>query len=1150
MILKRSLIAFLYLPFAMAIADDTELFVSDLSAQNGIKPQVLIIFDNSGSMTSSEQVVQEAYDTSIDYGAGSNSEKIYWTEQGGNIPSPGSSNYFLSSKNNCHSSIALLGDYGLYSGNVRRWVPNRWRSSRSRWKTLNGNDGTWFECKEDMQNTDPSNPASPSDLGYPADGRIGPYISTVNNVFSGSDAVTLYSANYIYWKENGGVVEKSRLLIAKEAIEQLVRSTPSVDFGLAVFNDNVGDSLSDKNGGRIVDKIQSRDDASTQELINTINNLNAETWTPLCESMYEAYRYFGGYGVYFGDDDSSANPSRDLTAESSGKYLSPFKTCQERSYIILMTDGEPTKDNAVDNVIATLTGNGAIEGSYMPTLTEWMNKYDVDGSADNGDQHITTYTIGFGQDAVDGAGKLLAATAELGGGEYFPAASSDALQSAFHSTILDILNSSSSLSSPAIANNNFDRTRSLNSVYYSMFMPSNKPVWQGNIKKLTINTQGILVDSNGDAAINEDGNIKDTASTYWGGNEDGNAVSEGGVGAMLNEVETRKILSNIDASVLKEPNLKNLKTFYSASDDAALASQLGLDSSDLSDSLHWLLGLDVDDENGDSSVVDYRSDIFADPLHSKPLAITYTEGGEQVVRLLVGTNAGFLHMFTDNGSTVIENWAFIPEVLLNSSLSLRDAAESIDHHYGMDLSPIAIKTYQSGELQKIIAIVGMRRGGNSYFALDITDPDAPSLLWKIDSTSTGFGELAQTWSIPSVGMFSYKNGGVNKSGPGIVFGGGYDTNKDTCVPSTTETCDDITGRAVYVVDVLTGDKIWSVDGSSCTDSDLHCLRDSIPSQVSLLDSDGDTYIDRIYVGDTAANLWRMDLFGTDTSKWSHIKLASLGGDTVTSNRRFFTAPVIVRTYENNVSTDRSGEFSYQKVPYDGLLLGTGDRANPASDTQTDDAFYAIHDYSIAPTLYGEIGSPVKPTPLNEIQLYDITSDPIGNYIGEQELNIYAEMSSLSGWKYQLRDAGEKSLGQGAVLDGTVYFTSFVPNSTINISCGVGDLGIGWLYAVDLHTGSSRFKGESESEPESGTEVDNTTEVVRYDIGSRVPDSLVIHAGVDEGGNSVIRLLGVGQGDAIIIVDEDTAEEETVYTGTVDTETDMMPRRIYSFFEEK
>ncbi|MFT6984471.1 MAG: type IV pilus assembly protein PilY1 [Psychromonas sp.] len=1129
MLLKLFLIGLLSLHCAFASADDTELFVADVTAQNGIRPQVLIIFDTSGSMTSSEEVVQEPYDPGHDYGAGGDANKIYWTRVGGDIPSTDSNQYFLTSKNNCQASLALLDSVGLYNGNLRRW-------ERSRWRRLFKNSGDLFECKEDVLNADPSNPATTNDLGFPKDGRPGPYISTVNNVFSSKDAVTLYSANYIYWDNTAGVTNKSRLLIAKEAIETLIKSTPSVDFGLEVFNYNYGTPA--RNGGRIVNSVMTRDVGQSQTLINQILNLNASGNTPLCESMYEAYLYYAGKAVYYGDDDSSSTPARDTSAEDGGVYLSPFETCQERSYIILMTDGVPTSDTDANPLVGALTGNGAIEDSYMPTLTEWMNNFDIDGDAENGDQHVTTYTIGFGQSAVDDAGKLLTETAVRGGGEYYPATNSTALQNAFQATILDILNSSSSLSSPAIANNNFDRTRSLDSVYYSMFMPGNKSVWQGNIKKLTMNASGILVDRLGAPAINADGNIKDNASTYWGGIQDGNAVAEGGITSMFGDITTRKIVSNISSSGLLEPNLANLKTYYGLTSDAELALQLGVTETDLSDSLNWLKGLDVDDQNGDNSVIDYRSDLFADPLHSKPLAITYTEGGTQVVRLLVGTNAGFLHMFTDNGDTVSENWAFIPDELLNQGISLKDAADSSVHQYGMDLSPIAIKIYQSGSVQKIIAIVGMRRGGSSYYALDITNPDAPKLAWKIDSSTPGFGELAQTWSMPSIGTFSYKVGSVVTVNPGLVFGGGYDTNKDTCTPSESEACDDVTGRAVYIVNALTGDKIWSVDGASCAVDDKHCIRDSIPSKVGILDSDDDGYIDRIYSGDTGGNIWRMDLAGADTSKWSIIKLANLGGDTASTDRRFFTAPVIVRSFENNVVKSESGQFSYNKVPYDGLLLGSGDRAHPASSTDVDDAFYLLHDYAIAPTLFGEVGFPAKPTSIGVTNLYDITSDPVTSYTGEQVLNVFADMSSASGWQYRFTSVGEKSLGQGAVLEGTVYFTSFVPNSTVNIDCGVGDLGTGWLYAVDLHSGQSRFTDDA-GEP-----------VAKKDIGSRVPDSLVIHAGVDEEGNSVIRLLGVGQGDKIIVTNAETNEKEIVHTGTVDTQTDMMPRRIYSYFKEK
>jgi len=1125
MLFKGYVAGLLSLFCCAVVADDTELFVADLSAQNGIRPQVLIIFDTSGSMRASEDVIPEPYDSGYSYGAGENSGKIYWTKSGKSIPKPNSANFFLSNKNNCQASISLLASEGVYNGNLRRWVPKS-NSSRSRWKTLSRNYGDLFECKEDMLKADASNPATPADLGFPKDGRSGPYVSTVNNVFSGSDAVTLYSANYIYWYQNAGQTRKSRLNIAKDSIASLIRSTPSVDFGLAVFNHNTSNLT---NGGRIVDKVMLRDTVQSESLINKVGNLIADGNTPLCESMYEAYRYYAGKSVYYGDDDISSLPGRDVSAENSGVYLSPFKTCQERAYIILMTDGKPTSDGDANTLVNALTGNGAIENSYMPTLAQWMNNFDIDGNEVNGKQHVTTYTIGFGQAAVDYAGILLNETAVRGGGEYYPAASSATLQQAFQATILDILNSSSSLSSPAIANNNFDRTRSLDSVYYSMFMPSNKSVWQGNIKKLTMNSAGILVDRLGAPAINADGNIKDNASTYWGGDQDGNAVAEGGIAAMLGDtIIPRRILSDLSESTLLEPNLSNLKTYYEVTTEAQIASQLGVAEADLADSLNWLKGLDINDENSDNSVTDYRSDIFADPLHSKPLAITYTEGENQVVRLLVGTNAGFLHMFTDNGDAVIENWAFIPEQLLTSTLTLMDPPDTINHHYGMDLSPVAIKIYESGSLQKIIAIVGMRRGGGSYYALDITDPDAPKLAWKIDSSDGDFAELAQTWSMPTIGVFSYNNGSVDKVTPGIVFGGGYDTNKDSCIPSESESCNDETGRAVYIADAVTGDFIWSANGTTCAsdDADKHCMRDSIPSKVSLLDSDDDGYTDRIYAGDTGGNIWRMDLVGSDRSKWSTLKLANLGGDTAISDRRFFTAPVIVRSFENNIAVSETDQFSYNKVPYDGLLIGSGDRMLKM-------LFICFMIMLLPPLYLVKRGFLKKRIPLLRISFMIL---PV--ILSLQILNVFAEMSALSGWQYRFTSEGEKSLGQGAVLEGTVYFTSFVPNSTVNIGCGVGDLGTGWLYAVDLHSGVSRLNNDQD-------EV-----VAKKDIGSRVPDSLVIHAGVDEQGNSVIRLLGVGQGDQMRVINDETLEEEIVHSGTVDTQTDMMPRRIYSYFKER
>ena len=1150
MFVKRLLAILLSAYCTASIADDTELFFTDDSSTSA-KPQVLIIFDNSGSMATEETVVSTPYDSS-DYDAATDASKIFWSSDSV-VPGPDSGQYFYVSENNCNASLYSLANTGYYTGNVRRWYSSN-KTRDSEWKTLSGTVGDIYDCKDDYSNQDTANPGTgdTDGEGYPADGNNGPYSDTLTNIFDGNDAVTLYSESYVDYYDSVESTTMSRIEIAKVAITDLIESTPSVDFGLAVFNYN---TKSTNSGGRIIDKVQPRnyDGDDTQydnvnNILNTIDNLYAYTSTPLCETMYEAYTYYAGNAVYYGDDDATASPATDEDAKSGSDYISPFseRTCPDKGYVILMTDGEPHNDENGNDEVQALTGEtDKIEDSYLPVLTEWMYNNDVDADDDNGTQNIITYTIGFGDSAVDDAGELLASAAELGGGEYYPATDSDALQSAFQETILAILSSSSSLSSPATSSNNFDGTQSLDSIYYAMFLPSSLPVWQGNIKKLTLNSSGVIVDRLGEPAIDDDGNVKEDASTYWGGDEDGDTVTQGGVSSLYDTITSRTILSNInaaDATALIEPNLVNLKAFYSAEDDAALAGELGIEEDELSSTLSWLTGIDVDDSDGDGFTTDYRDDIFADPLHSQPLGITYTEGegddAENVVRLLVGTNAGFLHMFTDHGDTVSENWAFIPEELLETGLSVRTVTTSTEHIYGMDLSPISVKIVDGDDTQ-IIAIAGMRRGGDSYYALDVTDPDSPELLWTISSDSDGFEELGQSWSIPSTGTFSFKDGDDIVAVTGIVFGAGYDTYKDNCVPSTSENCDDSAGRGVYIADAQTGELIWSTGGLECADDDEHCMRDSIPSQVELLDSDGDGYTDRIYTGDTGGNVWRMDLDGTDTTAWTTRKLATLGGDAAATNRKFFSAPTIVRTYKSAATAITTGtdvSYTYLTVAYDGVLIGSGDRANPVSSTAVDNYYFSIQDTVISPTLYAS-GS--EPDPMDVDDLYDIAGDPIGSAEDDAaELAAYAELSAAAGWKYALggTDDGEKSLGQGVVIDGVSYFTSFEPNSEVSVACGVGDFGTGWLYAVNLHTGSSAFT-DSNGDP-----------VTKVDIGSQVPDSLVTHSGEDADGESILRLIGVGEGDEIVIIDED-GNSETINTGTIDTDSDLNPSRIYSYFKE-
>ena len=173
---------------------------------------------------------------------------------------------------------------------------------------------------------------------------------------------------------------------------------------------------------------------------------------------------------------------------------------------------------------------------------------------------------------------------------------------------------------------------------------------------------------------------------------------------------------------------------------------------------------------------------------------------------------------------------------------------------------------------RVYLYMGMRRGGKAYYAFDVTNPEAPRLMWRIEKGGD-FGELGYTFSNPRVGMVKTPTG----PRPVVMFAGGYDFNKDTRGSVGT---DDSEGNAIYVVDAETGSLIWKArrgsGGASASVFEHPDMKDSIPSTLTVADSNGDGITDRIVVGDTGGNIWRADIGGVDTGDWKVSLLASLG----------------------------------------------------------------------------------------------------------------------------------------------------------------------------------------------------------------------------------------------------------------------------------
>jgi type IV pilus assembly protein PilY1 len=1099
-----------------SFSEDIELYIGDAAQQAGTKPQVLIIFDNSGSMNT-DQLVKSPYEPDTIYpalqGDNSLSERfVYFTKGTGvdsTIPIPGGPNEsrrFLDDINSCATAREKLATVGFYTGHIREYT---FQGQSGSWQEIPDNNGANIEvidCKDDIDLENPDNAhfilpnSTEVDLpdGYPKD-ALGNKNSPIyhSNDGSGTDVVwsgqvvTLYTDNYLRWAHNEDIAEinRSRLDIAKDAVTNLIESVPSANFGLQIFNyDHPGENVRD--GGRIIAGIKDMTETDRANLADLIDlDIDGETNTPLCESLYEAARYFGGKSVDFGDNDSNYQgrytgntPVRDTSIESDGNYISPFNGCTNEIFVIMITDGKPTQDLAANTDIASFPNMGTpftinSTSNYLAALSGWMHTNDINDNLPD-KQIATISTVGFALDDVD-AVTLLQLTASTGGGQYYDAENPDTLGTALSAALSNILEVDTSFTAPSVASNNFDRTETLDSVYYAMFVPERGARWQGNLKKLKV-VGAEQLDKNGASAIDDEGNISDDATTYWSSANDGNDVKKGGVVELFSSINLnlRNIISNLGTNgALVDFSRENAELTFSGS--SGLATELNVLEDDIDTTLAWVRGYDTDDDDGDDLTNDNRADIFGDPLHSKPLVLNY--GGsstEQDVRIIVGTNSGVLHMFDDNGASVSETWAFMPKEFFPKIKKLKDNFASSSKVYGIDGTSTSYIFDENGDgsingNDKAWVFFGLRRGGSSYYALDVSEPSTPVLMWKIDASMDDFSELGQSWAKPKV-AYSKLNTVNGVAKPVLFIGGGYDIAKDAAGVGGAAASDSV-GRGIFMLDAETGALIWGLtpDISSDTNTQNTGITDSIPSSVAVLDSDLDGMVDRVYAGDTGGNVWRVDMPDSSVSNITSFKIASLGGNdpSGSDDRRFFNEPSIVRTFISDTisstvaTTDDQGVttesvvITQQERPYDALLIGSGDRSTPVA-TDTSDMFFMIKDENIVSESYvvaATTPAPVIPEAITFSDLYNYTTDPFSSLSGVSLRNRQVAVSEKSGWYYKYEASGEKNTAAAIAINGTAYFTSFTPAAanTDPDSCEL-NTGQGSLYAIDLALGTTKY----------------------------------------------------------------------------------------------
>lgn len=1154
-----------------ASADDTDLYVSAGNDSSQNRPQVLIIFDNSGSMATEEAVAVEPFDPAFDY-TGNGANRIFYvrgTVAIDNYPDPRDASewrFFDAGNNACAQSViphpadptfSLLGYEGRFTSNLRFFKRSKgtWDKLPERERKVEELRDSVVDCKADLEAVDPNNAPMASTIifrqsGFPQNQeKDAPFdeisagadqsaleaaaeVALNSRIFRQNDSATLLTENYLtYLHHYRNETRRQRIDIARDTIISLINATPGVDFGLEVFNFNSSQG-NDDHGGRIIAGVREMTAANRATLVTTINGLAATTWTPLCESLFEAYRYYSDGQILGGFNGDSLLPSADTSIINNNRYQSPMRSCQKQAYIILITDGEPYRDHDYDALLRSELGlntSDRFDDSYLSGVAAWMQNNDVNPNL-LGQQHIVTYTIGFSQGA-DGAAELLTETAKRGGGQYYAASDALALQGSLQQIFSEILAINATFTAPAIAANSYDRTQTLDAIYYAMFLPSDRPRWTGNLKKLRINGDGRVMDQIDRSAINREGAIADTACTIWtslntctrassGG--DGNEVLLGGALEATVAATDRRILTSPQSTAGALVTLNQNTLINAVGDESTLLGLIGAPEGEgITDYIDWLRGFDVDDDDENGDTTSTRDDVIGDPLHSKPLALSYGEGGG--TRVLMGTNHGYLHMFHDLGESVTESWAYYLPEMLPTLRELRLNAQTGGHTvYGVDgaVSAWVMDADADGNIErpddKVWAFFGLRRGGRAYFALDISDPDAPKKMWSVSHTDPGMSELGQSWSEPVVTRVP----GIEA--PVIIIAGGYDSNKDNAGIGTPDSM----GRAVFILDAESGDIVHRFTATESTTIGITRFpaTDSLATKVSIMDTDGDSVTDRFYAVDTGGNVWRFDLPDDDSSHWSVFHFAELGGDTLSDDRRFFgevsVAPSSFERVEA-ITVEQNGEdqviTTSSETPFDAVLVGSGNRASP-NDGVTQDYLFLLRDIHIRTQYYGAAGV-TPPPPIRLTDLFDATGAlPDEIETADSRLASQLTLSAAKGWYLPLR-ATEKALAAPTLISGVAYFTTFLPGELATTDTCVA-AGQGFLYAFTLQDGRL---------------------LKRTIIGAVLPDTPQIVVpppadGAEDDWNPKLYLVGVGAG-------EDNK-------GTIDTRQSLTPKRIYYQYGER
>lgn len=640
--------------------------------------------------------------------------------------------------------------------------------------------------------------------------------------------------------------------------------------------------------------------------------------------------------------------------------------------------------------------------------------------------------------------------------------------------------------------------RMSNDVYKSMFEPTEKASWIGNFKKYYVET---------DNSVNK---LKDawdiSANSY-----DVQDWNKGGLLAKLKNLKNktdnsdptkpiiteRKVLINRDCQQIDNTTTYQftevgaLKTINNKYLDIKCGSATTARSDDKGYLLMNLLGYNVGNAatTADLTEANRTNWKVGMNLHSTPVKLTQeavfnadNSVKERKDYMLFGTTQGVLHVV--DAKTGEESFAFVPnEMLENTQQSKafleKPAGVKADMAYGVDGAwtmyseyAYGMKAVSSGSVSseivatvgeiksdgkvvakgKQIAYGGLRMGGRSYYALDLSDISQPKLKFHIDpdrnriislqadgsyktTTNTALAAMGQSWSKPTITSIMYN--GVAKRV--MVVGGGYDMEYEKTAPVITNATK---GRMVYMFDADNGDLIWYAGGdnqsTSCGSGDSNHgmkMKDlySVVSRINAVDRDGDGLADHLYFGDLGGQVWRIDL-----NKDLGTKDSGCGSYTMLfkdSNSRFYEAP--------NFSV-----YGYEQ-PLAVVSIASGNRSLPYSDKNSSSTVYNLFDQDVVRSSFSIGNSSSTPKLLaTDLKAMLTASDLKGKNLVQVKAMIpngwYVQANSVVGKELDDQgnetalssQTGSKVLGEMVVMNKSLYVSVYNPNTTAGNGCKI------------------------------------------------------------------------------------------------------------------